>query len=116
MCFIIDAKHSEEKIAKKDIVCYKRLMISPTGNFLSPYQLKPYKLNILCRSKLELSSYNTICVGIHSYSCKKKATSCLNRVYFEVLAKGIIPKGSRYYYNPIRHEYVSNRIILKEII
>lgn len=116
MCFFISEKYSKEKIAKKDIVCYKRLKINPTGNFLSPYQKKPYKLNILYRSRLELSSYHTIDVGIHSYSCKKRATRLLNRVRGEVLVKSIIPKGSRYYYNQIRHEYVSNRIILQEII
>ena len=117
MCFIIHEKYPEEKIAKKDIVCYKILERNSTVDFLSPYQKKHYKLNILYRSRLELSSYRiTIDIGIHSYSCKKKATYWINKVRNGVLAKGIIPKGSRYYYNPTMHEYVSNRIILQKII
>lgn len=115
MCFIIDTKYPEEKIAKKDIVCYKRLeVLYPNGRFSSPHQGKRYKLNILYRSELKPSSYNTIKIGLHSYSCKKRAEHY--RAFGEVVTKGIIPKGSRYYYNPIMHEYVSNQIIIREVI
>ena len=113
MCFVISSKYPEEKIAGKDIVCYKRLERS-TGGFLSPYQGKFYNLNKLYRSKLECSSCHTIDVGLHSYSCKKRAKYC--RVPGEVVTKGIIPKGSRYYYNSYNHEYVSNQIIVQEVI
>ena len=33
-----------------------------------------------------------------------------------IIVKGIIPKCSEYYYNSIDKEYVSNQIILQEII
>lgn len=115
MCFVINVKHSEEKIAKKDIVCYKRLCVY-IDIFISPYLHYFYRLNILYRSELKPSSDNTIDIGFHSYSCKKYATSRLIKDRYEVLAKGIIPKGSRYYYNPDDHEYVSNQIIIQEVI
>lgn len=110
MCFVIDVKHPEKKIAKKDIICYKRLDIK----FRSPYRVKLYKLNKLYKSELIKDSLYCIYVGIHSYSCKKEAKH--QKWSDEIIVKGIIPKGSEYYYNPNRHEYVSNQIIIQEVI
>ena len=117
MCFFIHKNHTKEKIAKKDIVCYKRLIKYENG-FFSPYMATHYNLNKLYKSKLKgqfFCNRNVIETGLHSYSYKKEAKSWLRKPY-EILAKGIIPKGSKYYYNPTLHEYVSNQIILQEVI
>jgi hypothetical protein len=78
-----------------------------------------YELNRLCKIKLEKPknefNYVYICKGFHSYSNKRKIIWCPDRSFYCVV-KGIIPKGSEYYYNPDRHEYVSNQIVLQEII
>ena len=113
MCFFIHENHKEKKIANRDITCYKYLY----NSFRSPYKGKLYRLNKLYRSSICITM--TICKtpiitrGLHSYSCKRFA---IKNGYGEILVKGIIPKGSKYYYNPDRHEYVSNQIILQEII
>ena len=114
MCFFIHINHEEKKIANRDITCYKCLY----NNFTSPYKGKLYKLNKLYKSSICITM--TICKtpiitkGLHSYSCKRFAIRQMNS--YGILVKGIIPKGSKYYYNPDRHEYVSNQIILQEVI
>lgn len=114
MCFFIHKNHKEKKIANRDITCYKCLY----NSFRSPYRGKLYKLNKLYKSSIYIDM--TICMtpiitrGLHSYSCKRFAISRMDT--WEILVKGIIPKGSKYYYNPDRHEYVSNQIIIKEQI
>jgi hypothetical protein len=112
MCFYIHPKHPSKKIANRDIVCYKCLW----DNFRSPHQCKFYKLNKLYRSPITIDTLwdFTITRGLHSYSYKRFAIRQMG--YNGILVKGIIPKGSKYYYNPDRHEYVSNQIILQEII
>lgn len=114
MCFIIDPKHPEKKIAKRDITCYKVLNSLAT----SIYQLKPYELGVLYKQKMEDPIKKglgdaKINIGFHSYSNIKRANLIVlligNYVY-----KTIIPKGSEYYYNSMRNEYVSNQIIIKE--
>lgn len=112
MCFIIHNNHPKEKIANRDIVCYKRLR----DNFRSPYMNRLYELNKLCKSSITIEKYCSAIIteGLYSYSCKRHTTSQMNS--HEILVKGIIPKGSKYYFNPDSHEYVSNQIILQEII
>lgn len=112
MCFIIHDNHPKEKIANRDIVCYKCLW----DNFRSPYRYKLYKLNKLYRSHITIDTLcgSTITRGLHSYSYKRFAIRQMGS--YGILVKGIIPKGSKYYYNSDRHEYVSNQIILQEII
>ena len=113
MCFYISSKHPNEKIATKDIVCYKLLK----QTLESPFYCKAYKLNKLYKTNLDEPNIVFGCIfrGFHSYSNKREGFKghVSNYWYF---VKGIIPKGSKYYYNPVRHEYVSNRIILQEII
>lgn len=114
MCFFIHEYHAEKKIANRDITCYKYLY----NNFRSPYQGKLYRLNKLYKSSIRMiidfDIIPIITIGLHSYSCKRFA---IRQMKAEgILVKGIIPKGSEYYYNPVRHEYVSNQIILQEII
>lgn len=113
MCFFIHKNHKEKKIANRDITCYKYLY----NSFRSPYQGRLYKLNKLYKSSItvniDLYMIPIITKGLHSYSCKRFA---IGHGYGEILVKGIIPKGSKYYFNPDGHEYVSNQIILKEII
>lgn len=110
MCFILDKKHPDKKIAKRNITCYKVLGIS----MKSPYQGYQYKLNEPVKSDIgDLVNYNPdkcIHEGLHSH-CLLDEITTLYDIY-----KAIIPKGSEYYYNSYYKEYVSNQLIIKEKI
>ena len=119
MCFYIHPKHPSKKIAKRDIICYKIIK----ENYHSLNQDFPYQFNKLYTNKKALLIERTngilsIHIGYHSYSSKNKALLDyhLKLTKFLLLVKCIIPKGSDYYYNTIAKEYVSNQIILQEII
>ena len=121
MCFCLHQKYPNEKIATKDIVCYKVLKSTIVSTLLeSMFYFKVYELNklyktILDKPKETFLVFGYISKGFHSYSNKREAfKKRLNNDCYVV--KGIIPKGSKYYYNPDRHEYVSNQIILQEVI
>lgn len=106
MCFIIHEKHKEPKIATKDIVCYKSGSKIAKGNFESFWQDHVYRQGSPKRTvKLVVSHRNEIQRGYHSFV--KKPVTKLS------IAKFIIPKGAKYYYNPTENEYVSNKIIFK---
>lgn len=125
MCFDIHNSHPTEKKATEDIVCYKRLEVYlgdvppdkiTKGNIYKVEYFTPYcgqriylEQKPLKKSKLDVRFFNTtIERGLHSYSDSRKALSrCTNG---EVVVKCIIPKGSRYYYNPVDKEYVSNKL------
>lgn len=110
MCFIIDAKHPNVKIARRDIPCYKRLYV--TGNKThSPYRDKLYHKNLSSGENAELFEKDFSIIGheihkgLHSYS-NKKITS------YDELFIAYIPKGTKYYYNSIDKEYVSLRLVV----
>lgn len=112
MCFFIDPEHKRVKIAKKDMVCYKRLHIhSFIGGFRSPYADFIYeKGETYFEDSMSISNddfFDRIEVGLHSYSKKSTADghwqSC-------VTVRCVIPKGSRYYYNERTKEYVSDTL------
>lgn len=122
MCFLIltDSKaYGEELTASKDIVCYKMLEKSIGGEvYMSPYQNELYfKINTKAKSITKTSSLiaspwtSQINIGLHTYSNKKYARKklCTDRAFF----KAIIPKGSKYYYNPEDSEYVSDKLIVE---
>ena len=119
MCFIIDSLHQEEKIATEDIVCYKLLsnknlyyMQSPVQN--TKYWHRVFKRNfVIKKSKLILYDSNAIEVGLHSYSTYDALIShwlyqdykSNRRIY-----NAVIPKGSHYYYDSVRNQYVSDTL------
>ncbi len=121
MCFTIT---KPEKIAKKDIVCYKTfypLNAKAKNDYRSPYYGALYSLGKTYTVKRFGKGYShfddtdIINEGIHSYSNledTKKWEMCGD----EVLVKCIIPKGTKYYYNWENKEYVSLAIkLIKEI-
>lgn len=110
MCFIIDAKHPNVKIARRDIPCYKRLWVD--GNKTrSPYRDKLYHKNLSSGENAELHvrnfsfSLDIIHKGLHSYS-NKKITS------YDTLFIAYIPTGTKYYYDSVNKEYVSLRLVV----
>ena len=112
MCFVIDNDYRNPYIAIKDIKCYKTLLINENNCIISPFQQSPYILNRLYQSKFEYKYTLFIEEGLHSYTSYKdnwiiRCSESLN--YY----KAIIPSGSKFYYNPIDKEFVSNQIIIK---
>lgn len=124
MCFYVDKRYPDKKIADKDITCYKRLLPynGKKYKFKSPYQRYKYNLNILFESKIGKIENYAYCAeinkGLHSYSTKTRAIECSKQFgcNTEIILKGIIPKGSEYYYNPMNRQYVSNQLILTKIL
>ena len=120
MCFVIHEKHPDKKIAKRDITCYKDVLSHRNKQFVkSAVKEFAYRFNRLYRTRLdrerikvfgELAPLNK---GFHSTSNKKR-----NGLWWasDFSVRCIIPKGSEYYYNPEEMEYISNQIIIKEII
>ena len=82
------------KIAKKDIICYKHIMKN-WGEYFTSYQKKSVKIGNTYHSGLERFN-NEIHKGLHSYKYKEDAIKESEK-WVEILAKCIIPKGSKYY-------------------
>jgi hypothetical protein len=133
MCFHVQKGNVRPKIAEKDITCYKVFdndakYGNQYGTFIrSLYQFFSYKVGI----KYELDGYinpikdlhtnnSIIEVGLHSYTCLKHAKEKSIRLsWFSgycCVYKCIIPKGSTYYVNTKHKEYVSDQIIVKELV
>lgn len=118
MCFDIQKSNPKEKIAKKDIICYKTLerqekikkgiFKSVYQNFIYDFNKKTtYKANINKIKVEEDHSWNgSIFEGIHSYISKPNTPIWRTRDCFQC----IIPKGTPYYINTDSGEYVSLRI------
>lgn len=104
MCFVIKkGRHAKEQTAKEDIIVYK--IIKPDNRSLfRDFQYSPNTLYRL-RKKLKKSSYGAISQGFHSYSVKSLASSL-----YKKRVKFVIPKGAKYYYNPVDNECVSSSI------
>jgi hypothetical protein len=118
MCFIT-TRQARAKIATKNIICYKKehSFNKRTGIFHSYYQSRfIYRIDVkqpVIHLKKEIDrcesrDYREINAGYHSYN--KKVYTVF------VLGKFIIPKGTRYFENKERGEYVSETIIFKGII
>ena len=124
MCFYIHEKHQYKKIAKRDITCYKAINLTNKDNiFRSVFQNFKYIMGGIYKTYLsepkrigysipDLDVEFEINNGFHSYSNKK----AVEHDNYPPYVRCIIPKGSEYYYNPEKMEYVSNQIIIKEII
>jgi len=117
MCFIIDKKHPKEKVAKKNITCYKSVYIKLCIIRAYYFHNFIYKLNKVYQTtglKVQKNNFGETFIneGFHSYSNNKGDIDIcsINKV------KCIIPKGSKYYYNSEHRQYVSNRIILTELL
>ena len=122
MCLYTKQLYPKE--ATKDIVVYKRLNKYGKNKLISPYKGKFYQLDTEYCSKLAYENFNRAYArekeifgivekGLHSYTNKKEAFS--EKCSREVISKGIIPKGSKYYKGKWS-EIASDRLILLEII
>lgn len=125
MCFYIHPKHPKVKIAKRDITCYKVVFppsfciyrSSVTGfRYIlgKQYTVGPQEKEFVRERDYWSNEIEPFKIGggaFHSFSNKKKI-KCFPRVWSRI--KCIIPKGSRYYYNPDYKEYCSNAIMLVE--
>lgn len=132
MCF--NVYKGKELIANKDIECFKflrkdvgqrRLHAPYIDEFYYDFK-KIYFLNkplVIIRRK----NNKLIFEGFHSYInkddskikalLKKKSTGYRARAYpIDIPVLCIIPKGSKYYRNTDDGEYVSDSIIIKEIL
>lgn len=122
MCFTVHSKYPSELTAKKDIKVWKVGTIDKRVKTFHPayYFSYTYKKGQLQKEvpTLVINSNNEIWKGYHSYETWWGAFESAIGVW---VSQGIwmkikrftIPKGSKYYYNPFRKEYVSNQIIYK---
>ncbi len=127
MCFYVsnNLKHRRVKVAKKDIICYKVLINEKKHKFLyAPLRSFTYQIRRNCffsftkKQKLKVILFGSryqIHEGFHSFSNKKKLRGKIgfgSRKAFLC----VIPKGSEYFYNPEKMEYVSEYIrVVKQI-
>jgi hypothetical protein len=112
MCFTIHVDHIRKKIAKEDIICYKHIFIE---NMSLIYDFQ-YEIGVT-NPKIKLVKLKTIIEGgYHSYDNPHVESIFLSYVTHSdqviKLATFKIPKGTGYYYNPVKHEYVSETIIM----
>lgn len=118
MSFIVDKKHKEEKIAKKDIIVYKIVNVV-SGNIFSYFQNYAYRLKeknkkVNLQKKQVAKIHELINEGYHSTKEAKMAKSL--HIDTARIAKCIIPAGARYYYNSLFKSYVSDEIIIDQIL
>jgi hypothetical protein len=113
MCFIVTNK---QKVATKDIVCYKvfnKGAVSENKKSVRSYwQNFKYDFGYeYWNTPLKTTDNNyKIEEGLHSYSTKRMAKYSGWSGTF--ILQCIIPKGSKYYYNHYKQEYVSDKIII----
>jgi hypothetical protein len=113
MCFKIQPNNNKFFIATRDIICYKVARRKPINSirFISSIYPCEYRVNFIM-PKVSFGRRGTeIGEGYHSYFNLRK--TCLRKHTRKSIGKFIIPKGSRYYINDRRKEYVSNQIIFK---
>lgn len=130
MCFSIDKNNPDPKIAEKNIICYKIVDIlrNDKHHVSSLYHQYEYVIGELNehvelvikfpedRLKNLTKSFNgMIDRGYHSYCTK---TSAMLHIVFphELLVRCAIPEGTKYYYDSLEKEYVSETIIIDEIV
>lgn len=121
MCFKVHYAHTDFKIAKKNIICYK-IGYGDQDYFVSLGRHYIYKRNVptpkVALKKYKSPLYEAIDEGYHSFSDLSYVVDILiqNKITeFASLRIGkfIIPKGAKFYYNPEEKEYVSNTIIFQ---
>lgn len=120
MCFIIHKNHTDLKVAEEDIPCYKILADFGNNILKSPHMYEIYEPNKLKKVEIDIPKLSLISMsleinkGLHSFSIRDKADQVA--FFGGITFKAIIPKGSKYYYNPDRSEYVSDQLIVLEEI
>lgn len=118
MCFYINEKTPELRIAESDITCYKiikKTWFSFLGFYISIHKgfLYWFKHKFSCK-KVMLCVVNDFCIyeGYHSYTTKYQADR--NKwVYKAVVKEFVIPKGTTYYIDEDSQEYVSEKILMR---
>lgn len=109
MCFFIDVYHQMVKTAKTNIVCWKRFDIGK--GYCSPIQGFEYEGGIVYyEDQFNEHALYMVNTGLHSYSTEKEAKR--EKYSDEKIVKCIIPKGSKYYYNSYKEEYVSDHLFI----
>ncbi len=134
MCFYI--RNTEEArtlwVAKEDIVCYKTMVNYNSKVATSRYKNFIYILGRVYKQKLEKipkvtkeglyifpvvnGVWRTVSLGFHSYSTCQEARRNTGMWNTFSVYRCIIPKGSEFYYDRERKEYISNQIkIVKKL-
>lgn len=104
---LLKLRHSNFKIAQKDIKVFKVLKVLRSKNnteaYVSPFKGAKYSLGERKKSKLQKQVYVSriedeciikVYVGLHAYITRRKAKSML--VFRDIIVEMIIPKGARY--------------------
>ena len=119
MCFY--TKGSRIRIATKDIVCYKRVIIDENCCFSLNQNFKyEYNKTYSGKSKWKLFSnwlfnFHIASEGYHSFiESEVYRTYGLNYWQSRATVKCIIPKGSLYLINKLFGEYCSSSIIIQK--
>jgi hypothetical protein len=116
MCLTLES-NARRLIAKKDIKCYKFMMIID-GKHLTPYRQVPLQLESELQQPEFIGSFAYIDIGIHSYKhlkdAKRIAKKYNNKSEPHYVIECIIPKDAEYYEGQTmcKEGYVSNRIKL----
>lgn len=113
MCFD-STRWQKSKVATEDIPCWKVLLRTRFG-LESQYKGYLYVSGVVQPTiKLRKSAYYEIFQGYHSFHTKERAYNTFHGDPDLYVVKFIIPKGTRYYSNKGRDEYVSGTIIMKD--
>jgi hypothetical protein len=83
-------------IAKKDIICYKYLVILDKGKYKTPYRDFVVKHKATMEATLRCSQYS-VYEGIHAFTSLKKAKVKIIGNKGAVVVEAIIPKGAQYF-------------------
>ena len=120
MCFYVNEICERFCVAEEDIVCFK--LVRPgyePETVRSEYYEKDYikgKLNKRVEIvPAHLGIIKCIYEGYHSYTNENVPTAMLFHGINKIVAKFIIPKGTKYFINPKYQEYVSENIIFVDI-
>jgi len=124
MCFILHHKFMNPLYTEKDIICYKSSEISERfrKTFKSEWKVFKYELGKLYKTKQPLRKEcpPSLYYGIAKHIIEKGFHSFIEIIRFRSdgvrFVECVIPKGSVYYKNPDRNEYVSNQIIIKRYL
>lgn len=128
MCLTI-WRFTRKKIAKKDIHCFK-ILILIDGKYYAPIRQVKYTLNEIYESELGKPNpvdsflYRDIEEGFHTLANRKEAERLLLNVYPSsscnnaVLCYAFIPKGAEYYKGAYAYctGYASNKLIVTGVV
>lgn len=112
MCFYVRTNHEQEQTAKEDITVYKIIFRGDNASIYRGFVYTPntsYRLRK--KLKIDCGIIDTIDKGFHSYAIKFPVSSSTRK-----LVKFIIPRGAKYYYDPVNKEYVSSSIRSDDLV